>query len=96
MEKDREGKKFRMPSSQCTTFSKSVYSHWMREGHTLGDMPAVGGCYSITLLNKREKNWYAAEMANALAEEDAAEAAAAVPYADSGGSNSDEEYSADC
>ena len=57
-------------------------------------MPLVGGRYSITLQNDRNRR--AAEMANALAEEAADEAGAAVCYADSDGSNSDEEHGADC
>ena len=49
MEKNGNGNKFWMPSSQVTTLSKSVCLHWMRKGHVLEDMSAVAGRYSITL-----------------------------------------------
>ena len=94
-EKDPDGKKSLMLSSQCTILAKSVYSHWTREGCALVVMPSVGGRYSIKLQNKRERNRRAVKMANTLTEEAADEAAAAVTYADSYGSNSAEEHGAD-
>ena len=90
MKEDSDGKKFQLPSSDCTVLSKSVYSHWMRMGHSLEILPSVACRYSITLWNKAARNKRATEKQHALAEEEADEAAAGAPYENSDGFNSDE------